>query len=704
MGTNNNKILKRIALHALPSLPDALLQLLNLLVRDGTTFAEIADVLRYDPGLCVKALDLAYPAYSNNPRRLLSLEQVLADVGIDALKTLAFSTAVNQVFHRPGEAAQGLLLRSWWRWVRTAHLARLIAQRGEYSAPDEAYLGGLLHEVGRLAFAANTPLPYQEVLADETPRELADKEIERFGMSGIEASAALLEQLRIASFMADAVRYREEPAEHLSNAHALVKFVHLAAACADAVEAGYPLPFQAAERLCGLSPSQLDEISEAAEELLSKATRSLRMVDSRNSPDLPSMEKLMRGRLANEVREIGLLSRMRPNFSGLRSELDIFNAIRKALQILFDSAYPVFFHYDPQKNVFVGTALPSQNELINQLNVPLVANASALADAVLNREPRHSLAVPGGQIPTVIDDQIIRLTQQDGILCLPLMGKSDTLGVIALGIAEDQLPRIEPQIKLLATLTTQAGMALDSARWRTPGEPQAPDVERLGVSLSDLRKIVHEVNNPLTIMKNYIKILRLKLVEEDPAQRDLGVIDDEIDRVGMILRNLVEPASSRSAFRPELIDINALIFDLTQLTDDAISAHSNVTLRTTLSHAIPPVVADRDRLKQVLMNLIRNAVEAMPKGGTITISTRDNVVHDGRNYVEIEVHDDGPGIPDAVKAQLFEPGVSTKGGDHAGLGLSIVQGLVKEIRGQIHCTSESGHGTTFQIWLPRTRQ
>ena len=266
----------------------------------------------------------------------------------------------------------------------------------------------------------------------------------------------------------------------------------------------------------------------------------------------------------------------------------------------------------------------------------------------------------------------------------------------ALGMAEDQLARLEPQIKLLATLVTQAGLALDSSRRRLPSPPVS-DQESLNVSLGELRRAVHEVNNPLTIMKNYTKILRLKWSEQDPAQRDLGVIDDEIDRVSTILKNLVEPETRKSHFKPELVDVNAVIFDLTRLTDQALLTHK-VRLRTELSHAIEPIVADRDRLKQILMNLIKNAAEAMPQGGPIVISTTDDVNYEGKPSVEITVQDSGPGIPESVKSRLFQPGVTTKHGDHAGLGLSIVQTLVREIRGHIEYQSSPEQGTTFRIY------
>ena len=109
MSLDNNNILGRLTLIPLPSAPDVLLRLLSSLTKEGTTFDEIAQIIRDDVALCAKVLDIAYPAYVRAPRRLVSLQQALADVGVDALKTLVFSTAVNQVFHQPAETAENML-------------------------------------------------------------------------------------------------------------------------------------------------------------------------------------------------------------------------------------------------------------------------------------------------------------------------------------------------------------------------------------------------------------------------------------------------------------------------------------------------------------------------------------------------------------------------------------------------------------------
>jgi signal transduction histidine kinase len=160
----------------------------------------------------------------------------------------------------------------------------------------------------------------------------------------------------------------------------------------------------------------------------------------------------------------------------------------------------------------------------------------------------------------------------------------------------------------------------------------------------------------------------------------------------------------------ELVDVNGLISDLIKITHESLMLHSGVKAHLDLGSSLPPVLTDKNGLKQVLINLINNAVEAMPEGGNLYINTRcpsdglgDELDEDAkvnRRYVETTIRDDGPGIPDTIKSKLFEPFVTTKGEGHAGLGLSIAYTIVRELSGTMTCEGNETKGTTFKIVLP----
>jgi signal transduction histidine kinase len=210
---------------------------------------------------------------------------------------------------------------------------------------------------------------------------------------------------------------------------------------------------------------------------------------------------------------------------------------------------------------------------------------------------------------------------------------------------------------------------------------------------------VHEVANPLTIMRNYVNLLSERLDTDSAVQRDLGIIGDEIERVARIVRGIAATEDSAApAASVELASVNGIVSELVRMALGTLFAPNQVNVQIDLDPDVPPLPLQKDLLKQVLFNLAKNAVEAMHAGGHLKFSTR-RVDAGGQRQVEIEVADTGPGLPAAVASHLFEPVASEKGGDHAGLGLAISRSLVERMNGQISCRS-TPQGTHFLIRLP----
>jgi hypothetical protein len=200
-------------------------------------------------------------------------------------------------------------------------------------------------------------------------------------------------------------------------------------------------------------------------------------------------------------------------------------------------------------------------------------------------------------------------------------------------------------------------------------------------------------------MRNYVNLLSDRLGTDSAVQRDLGIIGDEIERVARIVRGITateEPGAPAASL--ELVSVNSIVSELVRMALGTLFTPNKVNVQIDLNPDVPPMPLQKDLLKQVLFNLAKNAVEAMQAGGHLKFTTR-LVDANGQRQVEIEVADTGPGLPDAVTSRLFEPVVSEKGGDHAGLGLTISRGLVERMNGHLSCTS-TPQGTHFLIRLP----
>jgi signal transduction histidine kinase len=199
-------------------------------------------------------------------------------------------------------------------------------------------------------------------------------------------------------------------------------------------------------------------------------------------------------------------------------------------------------------------------------------------------------------------------------------------------------------------------------------------------------------------MNNYLGILSYKLEDDKPSQEGVQTIKSEIERIGKILNRLTEAESSTDLTSP--VDINAIISDLTHIFETSLLASKNIKIKLDLDRRIVTLQSNPNTLKQVYTNLIKNAIEALPANGQVMVYTQDNVNVDGKQHIELIVTDDGPGIDSNIMSRLFSPVESTKDGDHAGLGLTIVKNLVSELHGSISCRS-SDKGTSFHILLPK---
>lgn len=206
--------------------------------------------------------------------------------------------------------------------------------------------------------------------------------------------------------------------------------------------------------------------------------------------------------------------------------------------------------------------------------------------------------------------------------------------------------------------------------------------------------IAHEVNNPLAVIAYAAQLLgreeRLSAFQQELVER----IGSEVERLKTLTGSLLSFSRSRETVRRET-DLNEVLRDVLRLVRYELS-RNGITLAENYGE-IPTVWADPNKLKQVFINLMMNASQAMQRGGTITIATRSA----GKGDIEVTVADTGPGIPSEVREHIFEPFFTTKKeGEGTGLGLYICRNIVAEHDGRLTVESEPGRGTLFRIRLP----
>ncbi|HEY5648070.1 MAG TPA: ATP-binding protein, partial [Nitrospiria bacterium] len=278
-------------------------------------------------------------------------------------------------------------------------------------------------------------------------------------------------------------------------------------------------------------------------------------------------------------------------------------------------------------------------------------------------------------------------------------------------------------ISLLELISRQAGVALENARLYRMLERQMEELKRSQTqqllqsaklaSIGELAtNVAHEINNPLTSILGFTTLILDGMEESDPNKRDLKVIESEAIRSRDIVRNLLDFARKRPV-RRELTDINQTIEKTLNLLRHQAEL-SNIELREEYDTEIPTITVDADQMKQVFINLLKNAFDAMPNGGILTITTHLNdpgretlsgsisvkeIPLSGPN-IEIRFKDSGVGISKEGIKKIFDPFFSTKEEMGTGLGLAVSYGIIERHSGRLDVYSEIGQGSTFVIRLP----
>ncbi len=289
----------------------------------------------------------------------------------------------------------------------------------------------------------------------------------------------------------------------------------------------------------------------------------------------------------------------------------------------------------------------------------------------------------------------VALAREEGLvslLCVPMVFDNRTIGV--LNVYTGTPYRFSTQdIKILSALANLAAVAIENARLHekvVAAEEQLRHSERLNTLGLLAAEVAHEIRNPLTSMQMLFHSLDLEFEADDPRTGDVTVIAERMHHLNRIVDQLLGYArSTEPQFAP--VPLNEVIEDILLLARPRLRQQS-VELVTGLADRLPSLNADRHQLEQACLNLILNAIEAMPEGGTLTI--RSAVTAPGR--VELAFTDTGTGIAAEVKERLFRPFLTTKTAG-TGLGLAIVQKIVEAHDGTIEIDSQPGRGTTARL-------
>jgi signal transduction histidine kinase len=302
--------------------------------------------------------------------------------------------------------------------------------------------------------------------------------------------------------------------------------------------------------------------------------------------------------------------------------------------------------------------------------------------------------------------QNVSVARQEGLVSLlsvPLVYNDSATGVLSVYHGDVHIFSNE-EIRILTALAELSAIAIEKARLYervVDTEEQLRQNEKLSALGLLAAEVAHEIRNPLTVLKMLFHSLNLDFPPGDPRVRDVKVIGEKMEHLNIIVEQILDFARcNEPVLRP--VNLNHLLEDLCLLVRHKF-AQQKTELVCRLDPDLPRVSGDSTQLEQAFLNLILNALEAMPGGGRLTLTTRWSGAMAGegeRPLVEIEVQDTGCGMTEEMRSRVFQSLLNTSKAKGTGLGLVIVSRIVEAHHGHIEVFSSPGNGTRFVLQLP----
>lgn len=339
------------------------------------------------------------------------------------------------------------------------------------------------------------------------------------------------------------------------------------------------------------------------------------------------------------------------------------------------------------------------NMTTRRMAFPLTDEKETIVSCVKSKKmilEKHAFSNPN------IDKKFVNAIDANEFVCVPLIFKDKTIGVICADNVYSRKPITDEQVELLSIFANRAALAISNAEvYRKLGEKnrQLKETreklirsERLAVIGNMAAYIAHEIRNPLVTIGGFARILLREYADHKKVKHNTEVIIEEVNRLEKILANIMDFSKPIKTVKT-LIQINELLENTCTLMEPYLKSIP-IQLDKKFNTTIPKIIVDQTQLKQVFLNLIKNAAESMPQGGKLTIET---MVED--ECIQIDITDTGEGMSPDVMQNLFVPFFTTKV-DGTGVGLAVSQKIVDDHDGFIKAKSVLKEGTTFSIFLP----
>ena len=421
------------------------------------------------------------------------------------------------------------------------------------------------------------------------------------------------------------------------------------------------------------------------------------------------------------ARNLGLIHEVVQEVIGLLDKQEVVQITAELLVQYFGYEFAVILLVDEEKRATVcgagGSCAPTSESLLSEFfflangenggitrHILLTGesmlvndvNQSSIYRSLKGWDAGSELCVPLKDGERVIGLMDIESSSKNAFGQNDFMALESLAGILSSVISNaDQYQRSQETVRTLRQTQQELQTRIEA---QLEAERRLIQAEKLAAVGEMAAGIAHELNNPLTTVTGFTELVLDDLPEDAESRPDLELVLREAKRARDVVRRLLD-FSRRSESERTRVDLNELLDDVLSLTNHLMHT-SGVQLEASLGKNLPWVSVDRNQMKQVFLNLLHNALQAMPTGGQLFIRTGARQ-RGGRKWVTASIRDTGAGITPEHKERIFEPFFTTRSSQGGtGLGLSVTYGIITDHGGEIDVESEVDCGTNFTVWLP----
>ncbi len=767
----NRSEAKRIVrrLGALPTVPAVASKILKIFTEGNPDLDEVIKLIETDQSITMKILKLVNSAYYALPSRISSIQKAVLMLGSSEVRCVLLSVTVSEslikYLRKKGSNKHEDL---WKHSLACAVCAEMIANKSCPSLKAEAFVGGLLHDVGKLILLECFPEKTEQVKRKHSEQGTSWSQAEQdiLGVDHATVGKWLAEKWKLPQIFIQAIWLHHHSLSTLQELTFVkqkeaILTIRLANILAHRIMADFPASQPEGidyEDILDFLHMKTDDIDDLSASLGKNYCERASLLDleedefsfyyhalQRANQELAklSSENAINQNLKKTVQELDCLHKLHLELAGIEDAENILDRVSQTIISELERPKGVIYYLNYSEKILMGICwfpgkLPQAFKTpLDEKGLPILENGSGINKELSrlissSRKRFLRLAEQDGQInlvhycspyfviPLICGDQIlgeigIDDESEEDYDSYSRNTKYKNFGYLA-SVTGTALARIdlleelrETAESLSSTLSKNAQIAMllkknISEKQEMENEIlRAQKFESIGIIAGG---IAHDFNNILTAISGNVSLAKMYMKPGEKAFEKLTQAEKASFRAKALTRQLLTFSKTRGAPNKTTISIAELARDSAGFA----LRGSNVRLKLSLPESLSPVDVDEGQINQVINNLIINAGQAMPEGGTIWLAA-ENVTFAGGNgsplkegkYVKITIKDNGVGIPQSVLPKIFDPYFTTKP-KGSGLGLATAYSIIKKHDGYINVESEPNGGTSFFIYLPASQK